>query len=399
MPVAPVTGLVVEALAKHGPRHVAGIGILVILVIGGGAFAYYRFSESRRRRPQAPTSSEPPASTTSGDEPATALDTPRTVRPTAPPTLPPGGTWAVETHGVTKRFGSFTAVKGVDLFVPKGSAFGCLGPNGAGKTTLLRTILGLTRADSGTITLLEVPVPEGRSRALSRVGAIIDEPRFHPHLSGRENLEILAAARGGITATRITPTLERVGLRDFVDAKVATYSMGMRQRLGLAACLIADPELLILDEPMNGLDPSGMHEMRRLIRSLVDEGRTVLLSSHLLDEVERTCDAVAIIDHGQVIRQGPIEDLLNGTDVTLQIECSDAEKAVTILRQSGFGATLGSERGSVTVVLAPETARDRVADINRCLVGEDLSVYELKAERASLEDWFLSVTTEIGAGA
>ena len=232
--------------------------------------------------------------------------------------------WAVETHGLTKRFGTTVAVDDVELLVPRGSAFGYLGPNGAGKTTLIRTLLGLTRADGGTMSLLGIPVPHERREALARVGAIVDEPRFHPHLTGRENLRLLAEARGGEANERIGPSLARVGLAERADDKVSSYSMGMRQRLGVAACLLADPELLILDEPMNGLDPAGMHEMREMIESLVEEGRTVMLSSHLLDEVERTCDAVAIVDHGHVIRQGTIEDLVHGAGaLVVSVECGD----------------------------------------------------------------------------
>src|SRR6202453_1411355 len=223
------------------------------------------------------------------------------------------GDWAIEVHGLTKRFGSRTAVDNVDLLVPRGSAFGYLGPNGAGKTTLIRTLLGLTTADSGTMSLLGIPVPAERRRALARVGAIVDEPRFHGHLTGRENLKILAAAREPAAKGRVAPALERVGILHRADDKVSKYSMGMRQRLGVAASLLRGPHLLILDEPMNGLDPGGMLDMRDMIKSLVAEGRTVVLSSHLLDEVERTCDAVAIVDRGKVIRQGPIAQLLAGS--------------------------------------------------------------------------------------
>ena len=230
------------------------------------------------------------------------------------------GDWAVEVHGLSKRFGAQVAVDNVDLLVPRGSAFGYLGPNGAGKTTLIRVLLGLTRADSGTMSLLGIPVPTQRGRALARVGAIVDEPRFHGHLSGRENLKILAAARGEGADERIGPALDRTRLTQRADDKVSAYSMGMRQRLGVAACLLADPQLLILDEPMNGLDPAGMREMRDMLRGLVDEGRTVMLSSHLLDEVERTCDAVAIVDHGKVIRQGPIQELTGAAGTHTRLE-------------------------------------------------------------------------------
>ena len=225
---------------------------------------------------------------------------------------PADARWAVETHGLTKRFGDNVAVNDVELLVPRGCAFGYLGPNGAGKTTLIRVLLGLTHADAGTMSLLGYPVPKHRDVALARVGAIVDEPRFHGHLTGRQNLQMLAAAREPAARDRIGPALERVGMGHRADDRVAKYSMGMRQRLGVAACLLGDPQLLILDEPMNGLDPAGMHEMRDMILSLVAEGRTVVLSSHLLDEVERTCDAVAIVDQGRIIRQGPIAQLLGG---------------------------------------------------------------------------------------
>ena len=232
------------------------------------------------------------------------------------------GPWAVETHGLIKRFGENIAVNDVELLVPRGCAFGYLGPNGAGKTTLIRVLLGLTHADAGTMSLLGHVVPRHRDRALARVGAIVDEPRFHRHLTGRQNLQILAAAREPAAKGRIDPALERVGILHRADDKVSKYSMGMRQRLGVAACLLGDPQLLILDEPMNGLDPAGMLDMRDMIQSLVAEGRTVVLSSHLLDEVERTCDAVAIVDRGKVIRQGSISQLLAGSSFEVQVECS-----------------------------------------------------------------------------
>src|SRR5215471_6283955 len=215
----------------------------------------------------------------------------------------------VETEQLTKRFGDATVVSDVYLRVPRGTAFGYLGPNGAGKTTLIRMLLGLIRPTSGRMELLGLPLPAKRRQALARVGSIVDEPRFHGHMTGRQNLWAIAAAREPEAHARIEPALARVGLLDRADDRVAKYSMGMRQRLGIAACLIADPELLILDEPMNGLDPAGMLELRGLIRSLVAEGRTVVLSSHLLDEVEKTCDAIAIVDRGTVVLYGRIDEL------------------------------------------------------------------------------------------
>jgi len=304
-----------------------------------------------------------------------------------------GGSWAIETRGLAKRFGSNVAVNGVDLRIPRGCAFGYLGPNGAGKTTLIRVLLGLTRADAGTMSLLGYPVPSHRDQALARVGAIVDEPRFHAHLTGRQNLQVLAAAREPAARTRIDASLERVGILHRADDRVSKYSMGMRQRLGVAACLIGDPELLILDEPMNGLDPAGMHEMRDMIRSLVAEGRTVVLSSHLLDEVQRTCDAVAIVDRGQVIRQGPISELLAGTSVVLQVDCSEPDRARGLL--AGLGATISVEAGGLAITL-PAGTREVTAEVARVLVAGGISVYRLQPLQASLETWFLQVTSRLG---
>ena len=304
--------------------------------------------------------------------------------------------WAVETHGLTKRFKDNVAVDGVELLVPRGCAFGYLGPNGAGKTTLIRVLLGLTHADAGTMSLLGYPVPQHRDRALARMGAIVDEPRFHAHLTGRQNLKILAAAREPAARTRIDGSLERVGIAHRADDKVSKYSMGMRQRLGVAACLLGDPQLLILDEPMNGLDPAGMLEMREMIQSLVAEGRTVVLSSHLLDEVERTCDAVAIVERGKVIRQGSIAELLAGSAFELQIDCSTPDRAASLLAGTQWGADVQVGPDGLRVDLAAGTHREVVAEVNRVLVEGGVSVYRLQEIHASLESWFLEVTTRLG---
>ncbi len=319
--------------------------------------------------------------------------------PDAPPEEPVTddvGTWAVEVHGLVKRFGANTAVNGVELQVPRGCAFGYLGPNGAGKTTLMRVLLGLTHADSGTMSLLGLPVPKERAKALARVGAIVDEPRFHRHLTGRENLVMLASSREREALDRIGPALGRVGLAQRADDRVAGYSMGMRQRLGVAACLLGDPELLILDEPMNGLDPAGMSDMRDLILSFVDEGRTVVLSSHLLDEVQRTCDSVAIVDRGTVIRQGSIAELLAGTAVVLEVECSDPERARGLVERVADGASVDLVPLGLTATLAPGTGRDVVAEICRVLVGAGIDLYRVQQAQASLESWFLEVTSRLG---
>jgi ABC-2 type transport system ATP-binding protein len=320
-----------------------------------------------------------------------------TTLPTRSPEQAIESQWAVETHGLTKRFGDNVAVNGVELLIPRGCAFGYLGPNGAGKTTLIRVLLGLTHADAGTMSLLGYPVPKQRAAALARVGAIVDEPRFHGHLTGRQNLQLLAAAREPAARDRIAPALERVGILHRADDRVSKYSMGMRQRLGVAACLIGDPQLLILDEPMNGLDPAGMHEMRDMILSLVAEGRTVVLSSHLLDEVERTCDAVAIVDRGHIIRQGPISELLAGASLALQVECSEPDRARALLDATTIGAEIQVGQFGLGISLPAGTARDVVAEINRVLVTGGISVYRLQEIQASLESWFLQVTSRLGA--
>jgi ABC-2 type transport system ATP-binding protein len=305
--------------------------------------------------------------------------------------------WAVETHGLTKRFGANTAVNGVELLVPRGSAFGYLGPNGAGKTTLIRLLLGLTHADAGTMSLLGYPVPRHRDAALARTGAIVDEPRFHGHLTGRQNLRLLAAAREPAARGRVGPVLERVGLAHRADDRVSGYSMGMRQRLGIAACLLGDPQLLILDEPMNGLDPAGIAEIRGMILALVAEGRTVMLSSHLLDEVERTCDAVAIVDRGRVIRQGPISELLAGMPVALVIECSEPGRARALLAGSTLGASIQATPTALglEVTLPGGTGRHVIAEISRILIASEIAVYRLQPVKTSLESWFLQVTSRL----
>jgi ABC-2 type transport system ATP-binding protein len=219
------------------------------------------------------------------------------------------------------------------------------------------------------------------------------------HLTGRQNLRILAAARGEGAENQIGPALDRTGLTSRAGDRVCSYSMGMRQRLGLAACLLADPQLLILDEPMNGLDPAGMADMRDMLRGLVEEGRTVVLSSHLLDEVERTCDAVAIVDHGQVIRQGPIHELTRGVGVVVEVQCSDPPAAARTLGQSRIASRVAVGEDGLNVTLPAVSpagpAREQAAEITRRLVEAGISVYGLRQIHTSLEDWFLSVTSRL----
>ena len=297
----------------------------------------------------------------------------------------------VETTGLTKRFGDRTVVRDVELRVPRGSAFGYLGPNGAGKTTLIRMLLGLTPATSGSMRLLGLPVPAERARALARVGAIVEEPRFHGHLSGRDNLRVVAAARGPEAAARIDASLERVGLAARADDRVKTYSLGMKQRLGIARCLLADPELLILDEPMNGLDPAGILEFRGFVRSFVEEGRTIVLSSHLLVEVERTCDHVAIVDGGTIVAQGSIDEL-RGSGHVVFVETDDRERARSVLAASSAVERVVDDGSVLAVsVLDPHV----VADLNRRLVEAGVAVRRLEPQQASLEQRFLEITTRL----
>ena len=256
-----------------------------------------------------------------------------------------GTDYVIETSGLTKRFGDRVAVDSVDLRVPRGAAFGYLGPNGAGKTTLIRMLLGLTPATAGTMSVLGRRVPRERGPALARVGAIVEEPRFHPFLTGRENLQIAAAVRDAEAQARIDGALKRVGLTERADERVRSYSLGMRQRLGVGRALLADPELLLLDEPTNGLDPAGIREFRDMIRGFIGEGRTVLLSSHLLDEVDKICDGVAIVDRGRVVVQGSIEELKRSGERTVLIGTPDELGARAVLE--GHAAVRSIERNGV----------------------------------------------------
>jgi ABC-2 type transport system ATP-binding protein len=306
--------------------------------------------------------------------------------------------YVVETSGLTKRFGERVAVDDVDLRIPRGSAFGYLGPNGAGKTTLIRMLLGLTHASAGSMRLLGRPVPAEREDALVRVGAIVEEPRFHGHLTGRENLEIVAAARGRDAYGRIEGALRRVGLAERANDRVKRYSLGMRQRLGVAQSLLADPELLILDEPTNGLDPAGIQEFRQMIRGFVDEGRTILLSSHLLDEVEKICDAVAIVDLGRVVAQGPIGTIAAGGASSIVVGSGEPERALSVL--SGHAAVCSAERfaDGLRLTLHSDVERDKAgADINRRLIEAGIPVYRFEPVTTSLEQRFLEITSRLEA--
>ena len=299
----------------------------------------------------------------------------------------------IRLEGVTKRFGSKVAVDGVTIDVPRGRCLGWLGPNGSGKTTLIRCMLGLARASSGTIEVRGQPMPSGSRLALERVGGIVEEPRFYPYLSGRGNLEVWAGFLGADSRGRIDAALERVGLAANADRKVKAYSMGMRQRLGVARSLLNDPELLILDEPSNGLDPSGMAAFRQMIRSFVElDGRTVFISSHLLDEVEKIADDIAIVHEGRLVLHGSVEELVAEGRQGLRLRVDDGDRAAAVA--GGLPFVTGVERrGAGELGIAVTTLDDDSAiALTRALVEAGVGVAEVTRERESLEERFLEIT-------
>lgn len=301
---------------------------------------------------------------------------------------------AIKTSQLTKRFGDQAAVDGVNLSVPKGSVFGFLGPNGSGKTTTIRMLLGLAEASGGKIEILGQEVPKRIESVLPKVGALVEGPAFYPFMSGRKNLlRIDAADRFADSATtknRVESALNRVGLANAANKKVHAYSLGMKQRLGLANALLKPRELLILDEPTNGLDPQGTREVRNLIRSLADEGITVFVSSHLLSEIEMLCSHVAVMNAGRIVAQGSLEDLRNEEPTRLVIGSDDIDLAVEILKSQGLGKV--RIKGNQLVA---EVANDfDVAALNQLLVSKGLPVREIRLEKSSLEEKFVKLTGE-----
>ena len=263
---------------------------------------------------------------------------------------------AVEIEGLTKRFGERKAVDDVNLTVPRGVAFGFLGPNGAGKTTIIRLLLGLAWPSSGSMSVLGQAIPEERALALARVGAIVEEPRFYPFLSGRENLEVNAAARGGIARTG-SRACSNGSASTGAHERVSGYSLGMRQRLGIARCLLADPELLFLDEPMNGLDPAGILELRGLLRELVGRGANRISVIAPARRGTRSCDFAAIVDRGRVVTQGSIDELTAGTR-KVAVGTDDPGRAVALLANLQGLDRAAVEDGGVEVTLSPNGTTD-----------------------------------------
>jgi ABC-2 type transport system ATP-binding protein len=297
---------------------------------------------------------------------------------------------AIHLEGLTKRFGDRTAVNVLSIDVPEGVVAGFVGPNGAGKTTTLRILFGLVRPTSGTGTVLGRSIADPASY-LARVGGLIEGPAFHPALSGRRNLEVLAAL-GGLDAAEIPQLLRQVGLGSRGDDAYRTYSLGMKQRLGIAGALLGEPELLLLDEPSNGLDPAGIREMRELIGTLSRADRTVLVSSHLLTEVEQVCDWLIMIEEGRLVYQGPTADLMASAVTGLAVTPHDRDDLGalrTLLESKGYA--VNSAEGRLTVAVDRVDATAMAADINRSAMDDGIVLAELSHVRAGLEDRYLSM--------
>jgi len=307
------------------------------------------------------------------------------------------GSLAIETGGLTKRFGAHAAVQDVDLRVPRGSVFGFLGPNGSGKTTTIRMLLGLISASSGTVTVLGETMPASLRTVLPNVGALVEGPGFYPFLSGTANLRRLDSADrhapSTSRATRVEAALERVGLAGVGRKKVKAYSLGMKQRLGLANALLMPRDLLVLDEPTNGLDPQGTREVRSLVSSLAAEGTTVFVSSHLLAEIEQMCTHAAIMSAGRLVAQGTLEELRRVGEPGIRLRTPDAAAAVSAL--AGLGLLASIEHGSAdATVVAPLGSAVNPDDIVPALVAAGARVRAFAVERPSLEDRFVELTGE-----
>ncbi|UAL31187.1 ABC transporter ATP-binding protein [Nocardioides rotundus] len=301
----------------------------------------------------------------------------------------------IETHGLRKdyrtRRGTRTAVRDLDLAVPAGGVHGFLGPNGSGKTTTIRMLLGLARATRGEMRLFGQPVPRRLPAVMNRVGAVVENPKFSPNLTGRTNLQLLARTIAA-PPSRVDEALATVSLTGRDRERFKSYSLGMKQRLAIAATLIKQPDLLILDEPTNGLDPAGIREIRDTIRDLGAAGVTVLLSSHILAEVQQVCDSATIIGNGRMLASGRVEDLLSGTGTAHRVVVGEPDRAASVLRAAGASVTTDAQALRVEGDLAG-------ADLTRLLGEQGLWVAELTPVRQDLESFFLDLTSaeELGA--
>ncbi|MDR6987379.1 ABC-2 type transport system ATP-binding protein [Paenarthrobacter nitroguajacolicus] len=309
--------------------------------------------------------------------------------------------FAIETQGLVKRFGHRSAVDGIDLAVPRGSVYGFLGPNGSGKTTTIRVLLGLASANSGTIRILGREMPQSLASVLPEVGALVEGPGFYPFLSGTGNLMRLDTADRHASSSsrrqRVHDALERVGLSHAAGKKVRAYSLGMKQRLGLANALLRPRELLVLDEPTNGLDPQGTREVRGLVRSLAAGGTTVFVSSHLLAEVEQMCTHVGVMSAGRLVAQGPLDELRSSGQAQVLVQTPDVDRAALVLTRLGLvtrDAPGTSGRWGSTALLGAGLDGLEPEAIVAALVADGVRVRGFSIENPSLEDRFVSLTGE-----
>ena len=300
----------------------------------------------------------------------------------------PAGEVILRTHDLTKRYGERLAVDGLSLSVPRGEVFGFLGPNGAGKTTTIRMCLGLIRPSSGGVEINGGDVSRKGGRVLARVGALIEQPALYPYLSGRDNLRVIGDAQGGVSEARVDKALDLVALRERGGDRVKTYSLGMKQRLGVAMALLQDPDLLVLDEPTNGLDPAGMVEMRDLLRRLAAQGKTVFVSSHALDEVRQMCSRVAIINHGRLVTESSVADLTRGQGLFV-VTLDRAAEALAAARAQPWGARARLTDAGQLLTPAPD---DDGAALNRFLAQAGFAPRTIAPYEERLEDVFLRLT-------
>jgi ABC-2 type transport system ATP-binding protein len=310
------------------------------------------------------------------------------------PGEPAGGRVALATRGLAKSYGTTLALQGLDLAVPAGVVYGFLGPNGAGKTTTIRCVLGLIRPDGGQMELFGRPYSWRDRHQIERIGSLVESPSFYPYLSARDNLRVVGSTGAEPRRGRVDELLELVGLSERGGDRVSDYSLGMRQRLGIAAALLSDPEILVLDEPANGLDPAGIVAMRETLRYLAGQGKTVFVSSHILPEVEQLADVVGIVDHGRLVRQGALSDLLRQTGhVRVRVAPADAAAARALLDRLAGSASVWEETGQedahdwITVRVDP----DRAGEVNRTLAQAGIFATGLESG-SDLEALFLSVT-------
>ena len=306
---------------------------------------------------------------------------------------------AIESFGLTKKFGGQTAVNGIDLAVPRGAVFGFLGPNGSGKTTSIRMLLGLVQASSGSVNVLGEPMPDRLQNVLPRVGALVEGPAFYPYLNGIDNLRRYDSAdrfaSSRTRSARIDAALSRVGLSNAAQKKVHAYSLGMKQRLGIANALLRPRELLVLDEPTNGLDPQGTREVRGLVGSLAAEGITIFVSSHLLSEVAQMCTHAAVMSAGNIVAQGTLTELRGPDSARIRVLTPDIDSAISVLTRLGLHPEAAGVEGTAGWIVAPAAGHlDEPELISEALVSAGVRLRAFARDEPSLEERFVALTGE-----